>query len=315
MQNQPFFSVCIPTYNYAQFLQEAVDSVVNQTFQDFEILIQDNCSTDNTQAVIEEYDDPRISYQKNSENIGMFGNLNKVCARAKGKYIKILCADDVMSRWCLATIFELLKSKSTDCNLISVKETPDRLLIGQESPLSQVKCFTVDRNNLFSYLSEHNNWGAGLAELCVKRDFFQTMGYFGIAESSKDFSKDIIAWLNMVLKTEALMINQPLIFQRPHAGQSRYSLSRLPQLEEMLDFFKSNQLACSTYKDFEKAKKHYLGGYVVSHYWAGFKAMARGQGITYFLQTRALLKKYQFDVVPWAPLIEKIRQRFIRILN
>ncbi|MGB4346449.1 MAG: glycosyltransferase family 2 protein [Burkholderiaceae bacterium] len=315
MNENPYFSVCIPTYNYAQFLPEAIDSVLGQTFSDFELLIQDNCSTDTTDSVIEKYNDPRISYQKNGENIGMYGNLNKVCARAKGKYIKVLCADDIMSKWCLETIFELLKSQSTDCELISVKETSDRPLIDQEPLLSEVNCFFIDRNNLFSYLSEQENWGAGLAELCVKRIFFQTVGYFGTADSSKDFSKDIITWLNMALKTEALMIDQPLIFQRPHAGQSRYSLSRLPQLEEMLNFFNSCQLEYSTYKDFEKAKQNYLGGYVVSHCWAGFKAMVRGQGTTYFLEVRALLTKYQYDNIPFAPLIGKIKQRFVRLSN
>ena len=93
--NNPKVSVLIPTYNYARFLDEAIQSVLSQTFEDFELIIVDNCSNDNTEEVISKYlDDKRITYYVNQYNIGLVGNWNKCLQYAKGEYIKFLCADD-----------------------------------------------------------------------------------------------------------------------------------------------------------------------------------------------------------------------------
>ena len=95
MTNSPKVSVLIPTYNYAHFLDETIGSVLNQTFTDYEIIIVDNHSTDNTDEVVAKYlVDRRISYYKNETNLGIAGNLNKCLEYSKGEYIKFLCADD-----------------------------------------------------------------------------------------------------------------------------------------------------------------------------------------------------------------------------
>lgn len=95
MSQTPKVSVLIPTYNYGQFLDEAIQSVLAQTFTDYELVIVDNCSTDNTSAVVERYlSDPRITYIRNERNLGLVGNWNKCLDLAKGDYIKMLCADD-----------------------------------------------------------------------------------------------------------------------------------------------------------------------------------------------------------------------------
>jgi glycosyltransferase involved in cell wall biosynthesis len=94
---EPIVSVMMPTYNRAAFLKEAVDSVLAQSFSDFEILILDNCSTDNTHAVVSEYTDSRIRYIVNSSNLGMIGNHNKALEAARGKYIYVFSDDDIMS--------------------------------------------------------------------------------------------------------------------------------------------------------------------------------------------------------------------------
>ncbi|OLY94157.1 glycosyltransferase family 2 protein [Cnuella takakiae] len=92
---KPKVSVLIPTYNYARFLDEAIQSVLAQTYTDFELLIMDNCSTDNTEAVVRPYlQDPRVTYYKNEKNLGLVGNWNKCLDHARGEYIKFLCADD-----------------------------------------------------------------------------------------------------------------------------------------------------------------------------------------------------------------------------
>ncbi|MEP6514091.1 MAG: glycosyltransferase family 2 protein [Parafilimonas sp.] len=95
MSNTPKISVLIPTYNYAQYLDEAIQSVIDQTYSDFELIIVDNNSTDNTDEVVRKYlYDGRISYYKNETNIGMVANFNKCLEYSKGEYIKYLLADD-----------------------------------------------------------------------------------------------------------------------------------------------------------------------------------------------------------------------------
>lgn len=309
MEEQPFFSVCIPTYNYAHLLREAIDSVLEQTFADFELLILDNASTDNTDSVVAGYCDKRILYSKNMENIGIFCSLNNLCETANGKYIKILCADDVLSKWCLETIQVSLEQSEFRHKLVAVKETPSREAVKDGPSNVVLNTFEVNRNNLFEFLAKPDNWGGGLAELCVDRDFFKAQGYFGPAVKEKDFSKDIITWLKMALKTDALMIDYPLVFQRPHGGQARYTLSRITQLEEMLAFFYSGDSEMNACPDFDKGRRRYLDRYVLSHYWYGINSVMTGQGMSYLRQVRGLLGEFGHTGFPWRLAASKVAQR------
>lgn len=91
----PKVSILIPTYNSAQFLDEAIESVLAQTFTDYEVIIVDNCSTDNTKEVVGKYlTDKRFSYFRNDTNLGLVGNWNRCLELANGEYLKYLCADD-----------------------------------------------------------------------------------------------------------------------------------------------------------------------------------------------------------------------------
>lgn len=94
----PKVSVCIPAYNAALTLKETVDSVLSQTFQDFEILLQDNSSTDETWAMMLAMaaKDERIKPVRNSTNLGMLGNWNCVFQRAHAEFVLLLSADDCL---------------------------------------------------------------------------------------------------------------------------------------------------------------------------------------------------------------------------
>lgn len=95
MSTVPKVSVLVPTYNYAEYLDESIQSVLHQTFSNFELIIGDNASTDNTEEVVSGYlTDTRIKYIKNPVNLGLVKNLNQLMKQAKGNYIKILCSDD-----------------------------------------------------------------------------------------------------------------------------------------------------------------------------------------------------------------------------
>jgi glycosyltransferase involved in cell wall biosynthesis len=94
----PKVSVCIPVRNGGDFLPSAVNSVLQQSFDDYELIIVDNCSTDGTVRWIEEKAlvTPKIRFYRNATNIGLVGNFNACLAYAKGEYIKFLCADDLL---------------------------------------------------------------------------------------------------------------------------------------------------------------------------------------------------------------------------
>ncbi|EEF62577.1 glycosyltransferase family 2 protein [Pedosphaera parvula] len=91
-------SILIPNYNFARYLPEAIDSVLTQDFRDYELLIVDNCSTDNSVEIIRSYTarDSRIKLVVNKSNLGMVGNLNKCLSLAQGEYIKFVFADDLL---------------------------------------------------------------------------------------------------------------------------------------------------------------------------------------------------------------------------
>jgi glycosyltransferase involved in cell wall biosynthesis len=102
--NSPKVSVCVPTFNGADYLRQAIDSVLEQDYEDFEIVIVDNCSTDQTATVIDGLllkAGGRIRFYKNDRNIGLAGNLNKCLEYARGIYIKFLCVDDLLLPGCL----------------------------------------------------------------------------------------------------------------------------------------------------------------------------------------------------------------------
>jgi glycosyltransferase involved in cell wall biosynthesis len=91
----PLASVLMPVYNGERFLKEALDSVFHQTFQDFELIIIDDGSTDNTAEIIRQYDNDKIIYQRNPQNSGIVATLNNGLALVKGKYIIRMDADDI----------------------------------------------------------------------------------------------------------------------------------------------------------------------------------------------------------------------------
>jgi len=91
----PRFSVLIPTYNGARYLSESIDSVLNQTYRDFELLVLDNASTDETQQILARYRDPRLRVFRNDRNLGFIGNVERGRTLARGHFLVDIGSDDV----------------------------------------------------------------------------------------------------------------------------------------------------------------------------------------------------------------------------
>jgi glycosyltransferase involved in cell wall biosynthesis len=92
----PKISVCIPTYNSARYLREAIDSVLQQDFDDYELVVCDNASTDDTPEICRSYKDGRVRYLRFEELTNQSGNFNRCLKEAKGEYLTLLHADDFL---------------------------------------------------------------------------------------------------------------------------------------------------------------------------------------------------------------------------
>ncbi len=96
MTEIPLVSIIVPVYNMGRFLPRAIESFLSQSLKDFEIIICDNNSTDNTSEIVRRYHDERIRYIKNDSNIGMVANFNNGLSEARGKYITLISCDEFM---------------------------------------------------------------------------------------------------------------------------------------------------------------------------------------------------------------------------
>lgn len=94
--NEPIVTVCIPTYNRPDMLRQSLQSVLWQSFQDFEVIVSDNASETDTQSVIDSFGDPRVKLERLKENIGLFGNITRALHVGTGKYRVMLPDDDLM---------------------------------------------------------------------------------------------------------------------------------------------------------------------------------------------------------------------------
>ncbi|SFJ09178.1 glycosyltransferase family 2 protein [Olleya namhaensis] len=108
--NTPLITVLLPVYNVEKYIEEAIQSVLDQTFEDFEILVIDDCSTDNTLEIIETITDDRIKIIKKEANKGLIDSLNLGFSLAKGKYIARMDGDDVNELTRFEKQFNVLES-------------------------------------------------------------------------------------------------------------------------------------------------------------------------------------------------------------
>lgn len=93
---QDLVSIIMPSYNTANYISESINSVINQTYKNWELIIVDDCSTDNTDEIIKKFlKDERIKYLKNEKNSGAAISRNKALREAKGRWIAFLDSDDL----------------------------------------------------------------------------------------------------------------------------------------------------------------------------------------------------------------------------
>jgi len=91
----PIISIILPVYNGELYLSSCIESIINQTYKDFEIIIVNDGSSDRSESIIRSFSDDRIQYVKNDRNLGLIYSLNKGIDLAKGAFIARMDADDL----------------------------------------------------------------------------------------------------------------------------------------------------------------------------------------------------------------------------
>ena len=101
VERLPAISVCIPTYNGAKYIAQTIESILNQTFTDFEIIVSDDGSSDKTLEIVGSFNDPRIVRIDRLLKVGAEANWNNAVATASASLVKLVCQDDLLYPQCL----------------------------------------------------------------------------------------------------------------------------------------------------------------------------------------------------------------------
>jgi len=130
----PIVTIAIPVFNRQNMVAGAIASALRQGIDDMEILVIDNCSTDRTWEVIQAFNDPRVRCLRNSSNLGLFGNFNRLREQARGRYVRFLCSDDRLTQGCIAREVQLMEWNPSAALL----NTRGTLVTSEEQPLCYV---------------------------------------------------------------------------------------------------------------------------------------------------------------------------------
>ena len=115
VERLPAISVCIPTYNGAKYIAQTIESILNQTFTDFEIIVSDDGSSDKTLEIVGLFNDPRIVRIDRLSKVGAEANWNNAVANASASLVKLVCQDDILYPQCLEVEVQTMsKSENQD---------------------------------------------------------------------------------------------------------------------------------------------------------------------------------------------------------
>lgn len=114
---QPLVSICIPTYNNEQYIKATLESILEQTYENIEVVVVDDHSKDHTVEIVKSIEDERIKLYINDQNLGMVGNWNRCLELATGEFVKLICADDMIHKNAVEREVEVL-TKYPNVNLV-----------------------------------------------------------------------------------------------------------------------------------------------------------------------------------------------------
>jgi len=210
----PLISVVIPTYNHGQFIEEAIESVLAQTYKNLEVIVIDDGSTDNTRQALEKYNkEINYIYQK---NIGVSSARNRGISVAKGELIAFLDSDDA---W-LPEKLELqadLMSENKSISLVACGVYITDYLGGIKREWTPKNPLT--HTEFLGQLRIRNDFINSSSAL-VRRECFKRIGGF---DESLQFGEDWDMWLRIAKYYEMRFVEKPLVKIRKHSNLRSYS--------------------------------------------------------------------------------------------
>jgi Glycosyl transferase family 2 len=261
----PKVSFIVPCYNLAHFLANCVNSILAQTYGDFEVLIMDDCSPDNTPEVAAEFKDPRVIYIRNETNLRHIRNYNKGIELSRGRYIWLISADDCLrSKYVLQKYVDLLEKNPqvgyVFCPAITLME-------GKEVGLEDWTAWPGGRDRILSG-REVIRRSAYKCAVCsptglVRKDCYTHVGGFPL---NLPRSGDMYLWAVFAMMYDVGYFREPMVYYRRHPN----SMDKILEIEQPSSYFGQDLLVRWLIK--EEADKRGIKG-VTSDFCRGLADM------------------------------------------
>ncbi len=203
---KPRVSVVMSVYNGERYLREAVESILGQTFTDFEFIIIDDGSTDSSWHILNSFDDPRLRFVRNEANIGLTHSLNKGLALARGEYIARMDADDISLPERLAKQVQFLDAHP----FVGVLGTAVRTIDSLGKPGREHA--TLVEPNIIRWTLCLRNCLAH-SSVVMRRDLVRRVGAY---DTSAVYAQDYDLWTRLAQVTCLANLPEPLIYLRIH---------------------------------------------------------------------------------------------------
>lgn len=234
----PLVSVCMPTYNRASYLKGAIEQILGQTFGDFELLVADDASTDNTREVLSRFRDRRMSFTSNTQNLNIPGNLNALLSRCTGTHIIFLHDHDVFATTLLEECVEFLARHESagfvfsNMAWIDADGTNFQLMPACEPPLQAGRDLARSILTSGSFSSPVHACGM------VRRAAYEKVGFQ--YDPKYGFLSDVDLWLRIAAHFDVGFINRPLITARRRDPSHTFAKINWKLFEWVIDIFRDN---------------------------------------------------------------------------
>lgn len=244
--NQPLVSIFIPYYNDKDFLRDAIDAVIGQTYQNWELVLFNHASTDGSRDIAHSYNDERIIHIDADENLGGGSGYNLQISLAKmhGKYVKLLCADDIMKPDCLETLVDYME-KNPDKDIVAadmdyVSETRKPLDTKWSKEIKKVDFISDEKATLLKFFKGYSH--IAYPSTMVKLDALKSMDL----DASMIMLFDVWLWVNLLISGKKIgFVDKSVIDYRISENQlSSVANSRA----QKIGFFELFMLLESYYK-------------------------------------------------------------------
>jgi glycosyltransferase involved in cell wall biosynthesis len=232
MARNPRVSIIIPTYNRVDFILLAIQSVIDQTFEDFELIVSDDASTEDVAGTVRSFNDKRIKYFRQKTNLGFIKNWNFCLNNSKGKYIKIMGDDDVLLPNCLEKSVHILENGDSVGMVCSDYWTIDNVGNFINNSQFNSESFRIFKQNQLEngkqFIKEYflGRRRVGLpSSILFKKDLLNTVGDF---DESMGSPADIDLWLRMLKISDFYYIDEKLLKMRWHKNNPSLKLENDP---------------------------------------------------------------------------------------